>query len=288
MEENKVKLRATLANLMLRALTGIVFVMVILSAIWAGSITYAILFSIITGVALWEYYRLVTRSGRVNMEYFSGVVAGIYLFAATYLYQTTDYGVQVYVPYLCYLIFLFVRQLYAKDEDALQSWSYSIFGQFYIAIFFLLLNFICIERQPDGSFFYNKEFLLALFAFIWLYDTAAYLFGILFGRNRLFERISPKKSWEGAIGGGLTVLLSSYGCSLITTTLTPAQWFGFALVVVVFGTFGDLSESLMKRSLKTKDSGDILPGHGGILDRFDSFLLSVPAILIYLEVFVRD
>ena len=283
------KARITLTNFILRALTGIVFVAVIVCAVWFGPSTYAVLFSAITGVALWEYYSLIVKSGRANMEYLSGVVAGIYLFAATFLYQTTNYGVQIFTPYLFYLIFIFVRQLYIKDEDALQSWAYTVFGQFYIAFFFLLLNFICIERTPfTGDYFYNSEYLLALLALIWLYDTAAYVFGMLFGKHRLFERISPKKSWEGAIGGGITVLLSAYIYGQFSSSLTPTQWLGFAAIVVVFGTWGDLSESLMKRSLKTKDSGDILPGHGGILDRFDSFLLSVPAILIYLEGFIRN
>ncbi|MDD6209762.1 MAG: phosphatidate cytidylyltransferase [Bacteroidales bacterium] len=272
-----------------RCLTGLIFVVVLVGAIWWSPFSFAVLFAIITGLALWEYYRLIEKSGRAKIESFSGIVAGIYLFIATFLFQFTSSGLLIFTPYFLYLIYLFVHQLYIKEGDALQCWAYSVFGQFYLAFFFSLLNFICIGIDPvTDEAFYNREYILALFVFIWFYDSGAYLFGVLFGKHRLFERISPKKSWEGAIGGGLLALSSAYVYSFFFTNLSPIEWLGFAAVVVLFGTWGDLSESLMKRNISIKDSGNILPGHGGILDRFDSLLLAIPAVLVYLEVLIRN
>ena len=115
-----------------------------------------------------------------------------------------------------------------------------------------------------------------------------YLFGSLFGKHRLFERISPKKSWEGFVGGLLFALLASQAFAYLLPTYSAAQWLGLAVVVVVFGTWGDLIESLLKRQLGIKDSGHVLPGHGGMLDRFDSVLLAIPAAYIYIELFIRN
>lgn len=125
--------------------------------------------------------------------------------------------------------------------------------------------------------------LIALFATIWINDTGAYIIGVSFGKHRLFERVSPKKSWEGFFGGALAALAAGYVFSVFIPDLTLVQWLLFSQIVVVFGTFGDLIESLLKRTIGTKDSGNILPGHGGFLDRFDSMLLAAPVIFIYLS-----
>jgi len=129
--------------------------------------------------------------------------------------------------------------------------------------------------------------LMAVFVTIWVNDTGAYVFGVTLGKHRMFERVSPKKSWEGFIGGGLTALLSGYVFSLIVPEISLIQWLIFSEIVVIFGTFGDLLESLMKRTIHVKDSGDVIPGHGGLLDRFDSMLLVAPAIFIYLSFLFR-
>lgn len=278
-----------LRNFIRRCITGVVFVSVLVGAIWWSPFSFGILFACITGLALFEYGKLVSGSGRAQIALWPSVVAGVYLFAATFLYRFSFSGLLIFAPYFLYLIYLFVSQLYVKGEDALQCWAYTVFGQVYVAFFFSLLNFIGLGYDiVSDEFFYNREFILALFAFIWLYDSGAYVFGVLFGCHRLFERISPKKSWEGAIGGGVLVLLSSYVCSLFFSSLTLFEWLGFAAVVVLFGTWGDLVESLMKRNMSVKDSGNVLPGHGGVLDRFDSLLLAIPAVLIYLELFIRN
>jgi phosphatidate cytidylyltransferase len=125
---------------------------------------------------------------------------------------------------------------------------------------------------------------LSIFIFLWCSDSGAYFVGSAIGRHRLFERISPKKSWEGSIGGGVLALVAAYVLSLFYPTLGAIEWMGMAAVVVVTGTWGDLIESCMKREMGIKDSGNILPGHGGILDRFDSAILAIPSVVVYLYI----
>ena len=149
----------------------------------------------------------------------------------------------------------------------------------FIALPFALLNFIAFIDADQ----FKPLILLAVFVTIWVNDTGAYLFGITFGKHRLFERISPKKSWEGFFGGALAALASGYVFSLFIPEISLIQWLIFSEIIVIFGTFGDLIESLIKRTLLVKDSGTAIPGHGGLLDRFDSMLLAAPVIFIYLS-----
>ena len=156
-------------------------------------------------------------------------------------------------------------------------------SQLYIALPFSLLNVLAF-RSTGYDIQYTYLIPLSVFVFLWINDTGAYLCGSLLGKHKLFPRISPAKSWEGSIGGAVFVLAAAYAISYFVdqTMLTMPEWLGLGLVVVVFGTWGDLVESLFKRTLGIKDSGDILPGHGGMLDRFDSSLLAIPAAVIYL------
>ena len=160
-------------------------------------------------------------------------------------------------------------------------------SQLYIALPFALLNILAYHNNPaESSVSYNPILPLSIFVFLWLNDTGAYCIGSLLGKHRLFERISPKKSWEGSVGGAVFAIAASFafGCFFFFPFMNMAQWVGLALTVIVFGTWGDLTESLMKRQLGIKDSGNILPGHGGMLDRFDSTLMAVPAAVVYLYV----
>ena len=177
-------------------------------------------------------------------------------------------------------------ELYLKRLNPMNNWAFSLMSQLYVALPFALLSVLAFHRNTvisDSSpISFNAILPLSVFIFNWSNDTGAYCTGMLFGRHRLFERISPKKSWEGSIGGGIISILVSLVMAHFFPFLSVLQWIGFALVVVVFGTWGDLVESLLKRQLGIKDSGNILPGHGGMLDRFDSTLLAVPAVVLYL------
>jgi phosphatidate cytidylyltransferase len=151
-----------------------------------------------------------------------------------------------------------------------------------------LLNFIVFQSSDTVQSEFISLPALALFIFVWLNDSGAYLIGSVMGRHRLFERISPKKSWEGFWGGFILVLASSQIFAFYFPSISWFNWLGMAAVIVVFATWGDLTESLMKRMLGVKDSGNLLPGHGGMLDRFDSILMALPALYIYLQLFIQN
>ena len=176
------------------------------------------------------------------------------------------------------------RTLFEKRKPA-EYWAYAMLSQMYIALPFALLNVLAFHSDETASLSqYNAILPLSIFIFNWVNDTGAYCTGMLFGKHKLFERISPKKSWEGSIGGGIFCIIASFLLSHFFPFMSTGVWIGLALTVVVFGTWGDLTESLLKRRLGIKDSGNILPGHGGMLDRFDSAILAIPAAVVYLYV----
>ncbi len=274
-------------NFIIRTITGIIFVAAVVASFLRPE-AMVLLFSIVTGLTIWEFTGLVNERPGVTVNRFICTVAGVYFFfAMTYfcsdIYSGTAKSV-VFIPYLVTVIYLLVAELYAKQTDPINNWAYTMLSQMYIALPFSLLNVLAFTSTPNGEVAFNMLLPLSVFVFLWMNDSGAYCFGSLLGRHKLFPRISPGKSWEGSIGGALVVLAVAYAISYYVDNglLTMPQWLGLGLVVVVFGTWGDLVESLFKRTLGIKDSGNILPGHGGMLDRFDSSLLAIPAAVVYL------
>ncbi|MDR3267724.1 MAG: phosphatidate cytidylyltransferase [Tannerella sp.] len=272
-------------NLIIRSITGIVFVAVIVAAC-IHIYGFLILFTLITGLVLWEFYGLTGLKGwRKAM----GISGGMYLFTATFFYAGGYVPDYVYLPYLCFLLFFLISGLYLKKACPVNNWALELFAQFYCAGLFALLNFVAFNYSgtlPD----YRPHYILLIFMYVWLNDTGAYLIGSTFGKHRLFPRISPLKSWEGFWGGWAVTVISS----LFFARYCPAifqewyHWPALAVIVVVFGTWGDLVESLIKRTYGVKDSGTLLPGHGGILDRLDGVILASPAVYVYMECFIRN
>lgn len=275
-------------NFITRALTGIVFVAVLISAIYIHSYYFLVVFGLITGLTLWEFYGLTLPKAQSHFNRLFCAIGGIYLFTATFCYTHDLTGRWIFLPYLFFLLVTLVAPLYEKHGDPLKRWTVTLFGQFYCAGSFSLLNQLTSVTGYPGEIVHIPYFALALFVLIWLNDTGAYCIGSLLGKHRLFERISPKKSWEGFGGGLLFALLASQVFAYLLPAYSAVQWLGLAVVVVVFGTWGDLIESLLKRQLGIKDSGHLLPGHGGMLDRFDSVLLAIPAAYIYIELFIQN
>lgn len=266
-------------NLIYRILTGIVFVSVILSAILFGKNTYALIFGLIEALALLEFYKLIEKFSTIKINRIVNVIGGVLLFVAAFIYQVgwID-SLVIFTPYIIYLLILFILELYQKKDNPILSLGYSVLGQFYIAIPFSLLSYLAFSYNGE----YHYVYILALLVLIWVDDSFAYLCGVTMGKHKMFERISPKKSWEGFIGGAVCTVLASIVFSHYFTELPTWAWIGFAIVIITFGTWGDLVESLFKRTLKVKDSGSLLPGHGGILDRFDSMIMAIPALSVYL------
>jgi phosphatidate cytidylyltransferase len=248
----------------------------------------ALFFALVTGLTVWEFCGLVNERQGVQVNRFISTVAGVYLFLAMAGYNSGITPSTVFIPYLVSIIYLMIAELYLKAEDPINNWAYTMMSQLYIALPFSLLN-VLAYRWNGQSVQYTYLVPLSVFVFLWMNDTGAYLCGSLLGRHKLFPRISPGKSWEGSIGGGVLVmaiavlvwyLTEQYGVNDLG--LSACEWAGLGLVIVVFGTWGDLIESLFKRTLGIKDSGNILPGHGGMLDRFDSSLMAIPAAVVYL------
>lgn len=272
-------------NFILRAVTGVLFVAVLAGCILFSPLSFGILFTLIAALSVYEFGGLMNQSGEVRINRMITSLGGAYLVLALMSYCIQSSGSKVFLPYLGLLVYLMVSELYLKRENPIGNWAYSMLSQLYVALPFALLNVLAFHNDaayPESSVSYNPVLPLSIFVFIWLSDTGAYCVGSLIGRHRLFERISPKKSWEGSIGGGILSIAAAFVFARLFPFMTIAGWAGLALVVVVFGTWGDLAESLMKRQLGIKDSGNILPGHGGMLDRFDSALLAIPASVVYL------
>ena len=284
-------------NFIIRTITGVIFVAAIVASFLRAE-AMVLLFSIVTGMTIWEFTGLVNEREHVTVNRFICTVAGVYFFyAMTYFCSDLYAGVAksvVFIPYLVTIIYLLISELYLRQDDPIQDWAYTMLSQMYIALPFSLLNVLAFTANDSGIVTFNTLLPLSVFVFLWVNDTGAYCVGSLLGRHKLFPRISPGKSWEGSIGGAVFVLAVAWLIScydnieiLDIETSRPAllslpQWLGLGLVVVVFGTWGDLVESLFKRTLGVKDSGSILPGHGGMLDRFDSSLLAIPAAVVYL------
>ena len=271
------------SNFLQRAITGILFVGVLVGCILYDPWTFSALFVVISALTIREFGHLINQVEGVSINKNITMLAGVYLYMAVVAFCTNLSGSKIFLPYLLLIMYLMISELYLKKENPVMNWAYSMLSQLYIALPFAMLNVLSFHTSPmDTSVSYNPILPLSVFVFIWLSDTGAYCVGSLIGRHRLFERISPKKSWEGSIGGGIVAIGSSFIFAHYFPIMNMAEWAGLALIVVIFGTWGDLTESLLKRQLHIKDSGAILPGHGGMLDRFDSALMAIPAAVVYL------
>ena len=274
-------------NFIARTITGILFVATIVVC-FLNPTAMIFLFALVTGLTVWEFTGLVNDRPGVAVNRFISTVAGVYFFLAMAGTCSGFTSSTVFIPYLITIIYLLVAELYAKQEDPIHDWAYTMMSQMYVVLPFSLLNMLAFRAAPEGIM-YVYTLPLSVFVFLWVNDTGAYCCGSLFGKHKLFPRVSPGKSWEGSIGGGVFVLAAAALVWYLTdiydmnpTGMGMWEWMGLGLTVVVFGTWGDLVESLFKRTLGIKDSGNILPGHGGMLDRFDSSLLAIPAAVVYL------
>ena len=275
-------------NFIVRTITGILFVAVVVCSFLRPQ-AMVLLFALITGLTIWEFTGLVNDREKVTVNRLISTVAGVYFFFAVAGFSSDLTPSAVFIPYLVSIIYLMVAELYLKNEDPIHDWAYTMMAQLYIALPFSLLNTLAFHLTPQGLVTYDAVLPLSVFVFLWMNDTGAYLCGSLLGKHKLFPRISPGKSWEGSIGGGILVIAIAVLVWHLTEQyqlnqlgLSALEWAGLGLTVVIFGTWGDLVESLFKRTLGIKDSGNILPGHGGMLDRFDSSLLAIPAAVVYL------
>ncbi|BBE16588.1 phosphatidate cytidylyltransferase [Aquipluma nitroreducens] len=273
-------------KLITRTITGIVLVLVMLTAIFVSSYSYAILFLIILIASIHEFTNLFKESEVRPNSYFSYLVS-ICLFIVTFLIAKGIVEVRYFLALLPFFLMIMAAELYRKQNKPVENIAVTIFGIIYLAIPVSLINFLVFPEILSSTNAYTPKLLIALFSLIWIYDSGAYLVGVSIGKHRLFERISPKKSWEGAIGGTLIAITASYFISSVIPEINLIHWIAISVLTVVSSTFGDLTESMFKRYFGIKDSANVLPGHGGLLDRFDSLFFAAPMVVIYLKLFVE-
>ena len=278
-------------NFIIRAITGLTFAALLIGCILYHPLSLILLFSIVAALTIWEFGTIVNNHAGASMNRLISAVAGFYLVFAVGGYQLNMISTREFMPYLLTLIYLLVSELYRQEANPLKNWAYAFASQVYIALPFALLSVLGLHYDSFANEMrYDFIYPLSVFIFLWMSDTGAYLVGSLLSRYfpaKLFPRISPKKSWVGSIGGCLLCLVAAWGIYAFQPEyMTIWQWMGLAFTVCVFGTWGDLVESLLKRQVGIKDSGTILPGHGGLLDRFDSALLAIPAAVVYLYMIV--
>lgn len=271
------------SNLSQRATTGVVFVLVLLSATWHSFATFAALFGMVALIGLNEFYGLF-KASKMKPNTFFGLLLGALTFTTILAYVLEK-------NYLIGLLFtipitaiIFVSELYRKSENPFSNIALTLGGVVYVVLPFGLLLLSNFDTTTTTWSTRKFDIVFAFFFMLWANDTGAYFAGTKFGKHKLFERISPKKSWEGFIGGALISLLTGYFCHLFFHTESIGFWLLMSFTVVIFATWGDLVESMLKRSLGVKDSGTILPGHGGILDRFDGLLLAAPMVFFLLQI----
>lgn len=263
-----------------RSITALFFAAAMLASFLLGAVVFELFYLALSMACLLEFYRLV-QSESLQPHVWPGLLMGLLFYS--FSSSTVQLGLGPAYPALLFipLLWMFLRELYRKSENPFHQIAISLLGPVYSVLpfsFFYALAF----RSGD----YSYQLPLGLLLLIWANDTGAYVFGVRFGKNRLFERHSPKKSWEGFLGGLAIGLISAWILSQYFTQIEFSDWLIVSLITSVLGTYGDLTESMLKRSLNTKDSGGLLPGHGGLLDRFDSLFFAAPAV--YLFLYLKD
>lgn len=264
-----------MSNLQLRILAGIGGGTLIVGSIFYSQWSYFLIFLLIAQFCLFEFYRLF-QTKNIHPNIIAGIVISLFNYVLMFFVKCDHIGYDLFALNIPLVMVVFITELYRKKDNPFLNMAITLFGNVYITLPFVLMHVIAFH-----SGVYSFGIVLIILLMLWANDTGAFAFGKLMGRNKLFERISPNKTWEGFLGG---ILLASV-VGTIAYFIYPDQviykYIALSLLVAVAATFGDLFESLLKRSLKIKDSGSIIPGHGGFLDRFDGLLLILPLVHIY-------
>ncbi len=266
-------------NFWQRTLTGILFVLIIIGGIVYSPFSLFVVFFVITILGMTEMHQMIKVNG-TNPSYFLTLLSGSFVYVSAFLVSSGISHTKLFYLFIPVALSVFIAELFRKQEKPFQNIASTFIIVLMVAVPFALLHKIAFMNG-----YYNFRTPLIIFVLVWLNDTGAYLFGVSIGRHKMFPRISPKKSWEGTIGGLLVTLLGAGEVYILWPALSLPQWLVFGALVSVFAVFGDLSESMLKRSFNVKDSGTLLPGHGGVLDRFDSILFVIPITLFFISYF---
>lgn len=271
-----------LSNLQQRVIAAIIAIPFLLFCILYNDYTFLVLFLVIGVLAQLEFYKLVGSISDNLPLTFYGTFCGVVMHVLTFFIEKGDLAYQYYYLLSPLLTFIFFIKLYkSKDEKPFKNIAYTFLGIIYVALPFTLLTVLAYIKNDT----YDPNIVLGCLFLLWASDSGAYFAGTKFGKTKLFERVSPKKSWEGSIGGMIAAMVVATIISKYYTNYSAFHWYVIGVIIVVAGTYGDLVESLFKRSINIKDSADTIPGHGGFLDRFDGLLLSIPFIIPFVKLF---
>lgn len=281
------------SNLTQRIITGLLGSGAIIYGLAVSEWAYFAIFFIICFFSLREFYKLSAFDGLLPLRSL-GIAIGMIIFCVSFFIERQDLPSTYYFVIFPLMALVYMVKLYKKGEHKpFTNIAFTFLGIFYIAVPLSLLNHVVFHEILPGSNridTYSFQVILGILLILWATDTGAYFAGTFLGKHKLFERISPKKTWEGFVGGALLAGVIAFVFNLILANynkqfLSVTDWIVITIIIVVGGTFGDLVESLLKRSIEIKDSGSSLPGHGGFLDRFDGLFISAPFVVAYLEIF---
>lgn len=277
-------------NFFRRTLTGAWIVIFIMGGFWLHPISF-----FITGLVLligtqYEYYLMIRNAG-VRPQMFPGIITGVTAYVISTLIAAEVVPLNSLLVLIPMMLLIMIVELYRKQEKPFDSLAHTFFSVLYTALPFSMFAFSAFSRTglnsilPHEGIVFSPGIVIGFFLLIWANDTGAYLSGVSFGKHKLFERISPKKTWEGFFGGLVLSALVAWLLSGWLGVTDRSHWVVIAVIVSVTGTYGDLVESMLKRSYGVKDSGSILPGHGGFLDRFDSAIFAFPLVYLFITLF---
>ncbi|MCF8221687.1 MAG: phosphatidate cytidylyltransferase [Bacteroidales bacterium] len=282
------KRNSDLKNIYKRTITGVLLVIIILAALWLHPVSYILLGAVLLAGSLYEYYKLVARTG-VSPRRTSGLLTAGLSYMLCVLVALGKAGPSIFIVLILPVFFIMAAELQRKKENHINNLANTFFGVLYIALPFCVFPFMAFNSWgPEtsvGVLNFNPQYMLAFFMLSWSFDTGAYIFGSWLGKHKLLDRISPEKTWEGFFAGFIISLLTAWLISGWITWLDLTGWLIVAVIISAAGTTGDLIESLFKRNAGVKDSGALLPGHGGVLDRFDSLIISLPLVYVFLVLF---
>lgn len=278
------KQKPILNNFFKRSITGSIFVVVTTALILINEWTF-LAFALITNIWLSiEFFRIVSHDNTKALS-FTSILTGSVGLILVFLGIRFDFNNSIYWLILIPVMSMFIEELFLNKQNPFRNISASLMVFIYITmpllISILLVFGNSFDFQINSGKEFNPELLIGILILIWIFDSMSYCVGVPLGKHKLFERVSPKKSWEGAIGGALFTITAGIFMYKVFSFIPQSDWIIISAIIIVFGTLGDLIESLFKRSINVKDSGETLPGHGGLLDRFDSFIFSIPWVLIY-------
>lgn len=279
-----------MGNFYRRTLTAVWIVIFILGGFWLHPVSFFITGLLIVAGSMREYFLMIKNTG-VHGQMVPGIFAGASVYIISTLIASGLIKSEYYLLLILLPVILMIIELYRKQEKPFDSIAHTFFAIIYIAVPFSLFPFSAFSRTGldsllnHGEMVFSPGIVIGFLLLLWANDTGAYLTGITLGRHRLMERISPKKSWEGFFGGLVISVAIAWMLSGWLGVVGTSGWIIISIIISIAGTYGDLTESMLKRSMGVKDSGSVMPGHGGFLDRFDSALISFPLVYLFISMF---